>query len=102
MCGIIGITSTKPVSSSIINSLKKLEYRGYDSAGIATLLDGKINEANKLLSRKWSIEGQVIAGEKRGRKIGFPTCNLKLINYVVPRPGAMLLTSVVTILPKKG
>ena len=44
MCGIIGITSTKPVSSSIINSLKKLEYRGYDSAGIATLLDGKINE----------------------------------------------------------
>ena len=44
MCGIIGITSAKPVSSSIINSLKKLEYRGYDSAGIATLLDGKINE----------------------------------------------------------
>ena len=44
MCGIIGITSTKPVSSSIINSLKKLEYRGYDSAGIATLLDGKIIE----------------------------------------------------------
>jgi len=37
MCGIIGITSNKPVSSAIINSLKKLEYRGYDSAGIATL-----------------------------------------------------------------
>ena len=44
MCGIIGINSIKPVSSSIINSLKKLEYRGYDSAGIATLLDGSINE----------------------------------------------------------
>ena len=44
MCGIIGITSNKSVSANIINSLKKLEYRGYDSAGIATLSDGQINE----------------------------------------------------------
>ena len=44
MCGIIGITSTKPVSSAIINSLRKLEYRGYDSSGIATLSNGFINE----------------------------------------------------------
>ena len=44
MCGIIGITSNKPVSSAIINSLRKLEYRGYDSSGIATLSDGFINE----------------------------------------------------------
>ena len=44
MCGIIGISSNKPVSASIINSLKKLEYRGYDSAGIATLSEGQINE----------------------------------------------------------
>ena len=44
MCGIIGISSNKSVSSSIINSLKKLEYRGYDSAGIATLSGGFINE----------------------------------------------------------
>ena len=44
MCGIIGITSNKPVSLAIMNSLKKLEYRGYDSAGIATLADGIINE----------------------------------------------------------
>ena len=44
MCGIIGITSSKPVSSAIINSLRKLEYRGYDSAGIATLSEGIINE----------------------------------------------------------
>ena len=42
MCGIIGITSNKPVSSAIINSLRKLEYRGYDSAGIATLSEGFI------------------------------------------------------------
>jgi len=44
MCGIIGITSNKSVSSTIINSLRKLEYRGYDSAGIATLSEGHINE----------------------------------------------------------
>ena len=41
MCGIIGINSNKPVSATIINSLKKLEYRGYDSAGMATLYNGK-------------------------------------------------------------
>ena len=44
MCGIVGITSTKSVSSLIINSLRKLEYRGYDSAGISTLEKGLIKE----------------------------------------------------------
>jgi len=44
MCGIIGIVSNKLVTSNIIQSLKKLEYRGYDSAGIATISNGEINE----------------------------------------------------------
>ena len=44
MCGIIGIASSKPVSMNIINSLKRLEYRGYDSAGLATLTNNEINE----------------------------------------------------------
>ena len=44
MCGIIGIASNKPVSINIINSLKKLEYRGYDSAGLAILNNNEINE----------------------------------------------------------
>jgi glucosamine--fructose-6-phosphate aminotransferase (isomerizing) len=44
MCGIIGISSHKSVSANIIISLKKLEYRGYDSAGLATLFNGEINE----------------------------------------------------------
>tara|TARA_B100000686_G_scaffold348836_1_gene440848 strand:+ start:453 stop:2273 length:1821 start_codon:yes stop_codon:yes gene_type:complete len=44
MCGIIGIASNKLVSENIIQSLKKLEYRGYDSAGIATIVNGEINE----------------------------------------------------------
>ena len=61
MCGIVGITSTKQVSSTIINSLKKLEYRGYDSAGIATLNDGFINEVK--------CEGRVDGLEKNVSKI---------------------------------
>ena len=41
MCGIIGIASNKSVTSNIINSLKRFEYRGYDSAGIATIYKKK-------------------------------------------------------------
>ena len=48
---------------------------------------GKIKEINKLLNRNWCINGKVIKGQKRGREIGFPTCNLKLSDYVVPKLG---------------
>ena len=48
---------------------------------------GKIDEVNRLLNRKWCIDGKVIKGQRRGRKIGFPTCNLKLSNYAIPKLG---------------
>ena len=48
---------------------------------------GKIEEINKLLNRFWCIEGKVIKGKKRGRKIGFPTCNMTLNDYVIPKLG---------------
>ena len=48
---------------------------------------GKIAETNKLLNRNWCIEGKVIKGNKRGRKIGFPTCNMKVDEYVIPKLG---------------
>ena len=62
MCGIVGITSNKAVTSTIMSSLKKLEYRGYDSAGIATLNNGQINEIK--------CEGRVDTLEKNINKIG--------------------------------
>ena len=48
---------------------------------------GKIVEINKLLNRNWTVVGKVIKGQRRGHKIGFPTCNLKLNDYVVPKLG---------------
>jgi len=48
---------------------------------------GKIQQINKLLNREWTIEGKVIRGQQRGRKIGFPTCNVKLKDYIIPRLG---------------
>ena len=64
---------------------------------------GKINFVNKMLGRAWVIEGMVKRGEKRGRKIGFPTCNLDLGNYMVPKSG--VYSSVIIInkkIKKKG
>jgi riboflavin kinase / FMN adenylyltransferase len=51
------------------------------------IVSGNIQEANKLLNREWKIQGKVIKGKKLGRKIGFPTCNVKLKDYIIPRIG---------------
>ena len=49
--------------------------------------NGNLKIANQLLSRKWSIEGIVEKGRMMGRKIGFPTCNINIKNYVIPKLG---------------
>jgi len=51
------------------------------------ITSGKIKQVNSLLNREWKIKGKVINGKKRGRKIGFPTCNINLHDYIIPRLG---------------
>ncbi len=63
---------------------------------------GDIIEVNKLLNRSWSIEGKVIEGKKRGRKIGFPTCNINLKDYIVPRLGVYAVKVKSTNFNKNG
>ena len=66
------INKRKIISSSLI--------RNY-------LQKGRLAEANKLLNRKWSIEGKVQKGKQLGKKIGFPTANIDIKDYVLARPG---------------
>ena len=66
------IKSKKIVSSSLIRNL---------------LEKGLLNEANNLLKRNWTIQGVVKKGRQVGKKIGFPTCNIDIQDYVLAKPG---------------
>ncbi|SBW02169.1 Glutamine--fructose-6-phosphate aminotransferase (isomerizing) [uncultured Alphaproteobacteria bacterium] len=57
MCGIIGIVGRDDVASLLLEGLKRLEYRGYDSAGVATLVDGQIDRRR--------AEGKIVNLERR-------------------------------------
>ena len=63
---------------------------------------GKIYEVNKLLNRNWCIQGKVIKGQKRGRKIGFPTCNINLKNYIMPKLGVYSVIAETKYFKKRG
>ena len=80
MCGIIGIASYKDISKEILESLKKLEYRGYDSAGISTINNGeivenkcagKVSDLEKLI-KKTSLSGNIGIGHVRWATHGIP------------------------------
>lgn len=66
------LIKNKVVSSSLIR--KHLEK-------------GHLNKVNKYLKRNWTIEGYVQKGRQIGKKIGFPTCNIDLDQYVIAKPG---------------
>tara|TARA_B110000438_G_C15816506_1_gene652220 strand:+ start:2286 stop:4103 length:1818 start_codon:yes stop_codon:yes gene_type:complete len=65
MCGIIGIASNKSVTTNIIQSLKKLEYRGYDSAGISTISNNIIDE-KKCIGRVDNLEKILFKNPSQG------------------------------------
>jgi riboflavin kinase/FMN adenylyltransferase len=86
----------------ITNPLKILKTTISSSLIRKNISLGKIKEANKLLNRKWCIVGKVIKGEKRGRKIGFPTCNVELGNYTIPKLGVYSVTVETNSFKKRG
>ena len=58
------------------------------STYIRSLLEkGNLKKTNKLLGRNWTIEGTVQKGRQQGKKIGFPTCNIDIKDYVIAKPG---------------
>ena len=84
MCGIVGVIGTRPAAPLLMEALRRLEYRGYDSAGIATLVNGhierrrapgKLVNLTTLLDRE-GLEGVIGIGHTRWATHGAPTeCN---------------------------
>ncbi|MBU2116297.1 MAG: glutamine--fructose-6-phosphate transaminase (isomerizing) [Alphaproteobacteria bacterium] len=81
MCGIIGVTGIGPATPRLIDSLKRLEYRGYDSAGVAAVVNGrverrrakgKIRELEAVLAAE-PLEATVGIGHTRWATHGAPT-----------------------------
>ena len=66
------IIKNKVISSTLIRKL---------------LQNGELSSANKILKRNWSIEGTVEKGRMMGKKIGFPTCNIDIKNYILAKTG---------------
>jgi len=83
MCGIIGIIGNEPAAPQLIDALKRLEYRGYDSAGVATLehgaltrrrAEGKLRNLEQKLARE-PLAGTIGIGHTRWATHGRPTEN---------------------------
>tara|TARA_B100001540_G_scaffold290562_1_gene287383 strand:- start:231 stop:1160 length:930 start_codon:yes stop_codon:yes gene_type:complete len=67
---------------------KKINKKIVSSSLIRNLLEkGNLEKANKYLKRNWSIIGKVEKGRQLGKKLGFPTCNLNINEYVLAKPG---------------
>src|SRR5882762_7001852 len=81
MCGIVGILGREPVAGALVDALKRLEYRGYDSAGVATLeggqlarrrAEGKLRNLEARLARE-PLMGMIGIGHTRWATHGRPT-----------------------------
>ena len=65
MCGIVGVLGAGPVAGQIVEALKRLEYRGYDSAGIATLEEGRLTR-RRAEGKLRNLEGRLAAAPLKG------------------------------------
>src|SRR4029079_12314624 len=65
MCGIVGILGTEPVARGIVEALKRLEYRGYDSAGVATIEGGRI-ERVRAPGKLHNLEDKLKSADLKG------------------------------------
>ena len=83
MCGIVGILGSKPVATDLVDALRRLEYRGYDSAGVATVenghlerrrAEGKLRNLEQRLARE-PLQGHTGIGHTRWATHGRPTEN---------------------------
>ena len=83
------ITESKKYGFNVIKPEPlRIKKKVVSSTSIRDLLKkGKIREANKLLSRNWVINGDVQRGRQLGKKLGFPTCNIDINNYISAKPG---------------
>ena len=84
------LTETGPQLGFAVTVIPELTVGGRDvnSTRIRQLLEtGDVQEAALLLGRPFSIRGEVVSGDRRGRAIGFPTANLKTPNEVLPAAG---------------
>ena len=83
------ITESKKYGFNVIKPEPlRIKKKVVSSTSIRDLLKkGKIKKANKLLSRNWVINGDVQKGRQLGKKLGFPTCNIDINNYILAKPG---------------
>ena len=83
------ITESKKYGFNVIKPEPlRIKKKVVSSSSIRDLLrKGKIKKANKLLSRNWVINGDVQRGRQLGKKLGFPTCNIDINNYILAKPG---------------
>ena len=83
------ITESKKYGFNVIKPEPlRIKKKIVSSTSIRDLLKkGKIKKANKLLSRNWVINGDVQRGRQLGKKLGFPTCNIDINNYILAKPG---------------
>ncbi|MEX2642111.1 MAG: bifunctional riboflavin kinase/FAD synthetase [Acetobacterales bacterium] len=82
------VSASRGFAVTVVAPSSGPEGNRFSSSGVrAALQEGDLDRAIALLGRDWEIEGEVIEGDRRGRTIGFPTANIALGDYLLPKRG---------------